>query len=92
VAVAQAGVGAVAGERCGARERAAEEREEGRRRREKRKMEKGIRKRKGKRESERESAPAIFAAATAGPVGHARCDVRSNGDARGARRKREMER
>ena len=49
------------------------------------KKKKKKRRRERKRESER--APAIFAAATAGPVGHARCVVRSDGDARGARRK-----
>ena len=56
-------------------------------------MEKRKKKKKRKeRERARERAPVIFAAATARPVGHACCDVRSDGDARGARRKREMER
>jgi len=45
-------------------------------------------KKKKKKRRESEHAPTIFAAATAEPVGHARCDVRSDGDARGARGKK----
>ena len=71
--MAQAGVGAVAGERCGARERAAEERGEGEREGGERKMEKRKekeewikRKRKrGKREREKRDRSADFAAVTA---------------------------
>ena len=44
-------------------------------------------KKKKRKERESERVPAIFAVATTGPVGHARCDVRSDGDARGARKK-----
>ena len=75
------GVAASCSAACGERREGRKgEKEEKRKRRKMEKEKEKEKERERKRESER--ALAIFAAATAGPVGHARCVVRSDGDAR----------